>query len=65
MDAKGVTTDATGNEVPAPPYRRLAWLPFRRVAGLLAGRLGKKPALLFGDGCKDTSEGVPTVVAGG
>lgn len=54
VDGKDVTTDAIGNEVPTPPHTRLARVPFRRVAGLLAGKLGKKPALLSGNGRKDT-----------
>jgi hypothetical protein len=45
-----VNSDATGNEIPAPPDARHNWLSLRRLGGQLAGQLDPEPALLSGDG---------------
>jgi hypothetical protein len=46
-----VNSNATGNQIPAPPDTRHHWLSLRRLGGQLAGRLDPEPALLSGDGC--------------
>ena len=40
---------AVGNEIPSPSHAGRGGLAVRRLAGLLAGRLGEIPAALFGD----------------
>jgi hypothetical protein len=45
-----VNSNATGNEISAPPDTRHNWLSLRRLGGQLAGRLDPEPALLSGDG---------------
>jgi hypothetical protein len=41
---------ATGNQVPSPPGAGHDRVSLRRLAGLLAGRLGPRPPVLPGDG---------------
>src|SRR5437879_1637652 len=41
---------ATGNEIPQAPHTSFTGLPFRRLAGVLAGRLGPIPVVLSGAG---------------
>jgi hypothetical protein len=57
--------DGIGNEIPATPDARFAGFPFRRVAGLLAGRLGKRPAVLSRDGRKSPALSVGCFATGG
>jgi hypothetical protein len=42
MLTKASQHDATGNEIHAPSHGRNAGLPVRRLAGVLAGRLGQR-----------------------
>src|SRR6266446_6644943 len=41
---------ATGNEIPQAPHTRFTGFPFRRLAGVLSGRLGPISVVLSGDG---------------
>src|ERR1035437_8636287 len=41
---------ADGNEIPSPSHAGGVGLAVRRLAGVLAGRMGQIPAALFGDG---------------
>src|ERR1019366_5983603 len=43
---------ATGYQVPSPPDAGHDRVSLRRLAGLLAGRLGPRPPVLPGDGCE-------------
>ena len=45
-----VNSNATGNEISAPPDTSHNWLSLRRLGGQLARRLDPEPALLSGDG---------------
>jgi hypothetical protein len=48
-------TNASRDEVPVAVPARGAWGAHRRLAGMLAGRLGQMPRLLCGDGGKTTA----------
>ena len=50
--ARWVKHHATGNEVPPAEYTGYAGLPIRRLAGVLAGRMGPTPDLLCRDGAE-------------
>src|SRR5438270_5101998 len=58
------TAYATRNEVPAPPETGHGRRPPRRLARVLARRLGQKPALLLGHGCEDQTRGRFPAVCG-
>jgi len=45
-----VNSNATGNQIPAPPDTGHNWLSLRRLGGQLVGRLDPEPAVLSGDG---------------
>jgi hypothetical protein len=45
-----VNSNATGNQIPAPPDTRHNWLSLWRLGGQLVGRLDPEPAVLSGDG---------------
>src|ERR1700693_5057563 len=45
-----VNSNATGNQIPAPPDTSHHWLSLWRLGGQLAGRLDPESAVLSGDG---------------
>jgi hypothetical protein len=54
---------ATGNQIPPPSHARGDRLPLRRLAGVLARRLGQKPPVLFGHAGEDQASSYATTAS--